>query len=281
MALKVLPFLGMKKWEEYKHLWSEEVIRLRYSENRLDKMKYSFLEEGLEMSCIPPVGIELSVMEYRQLKETGYNLHEIHGWCYSGKDMHERVRLTSRIVESGRTKNIGMTTPRKGYYYVRKVCKENAIFLCYYNYQRSDEFIEETVEISKIPFYNFVSIGPKKQSIGVGDIIEVKTDPVLVEYSKNGHSLNSYKIEWNLIKHPKLSYAECDKIRHEIDKLKEEGNYCERIISDAECDRAEVRACIKDKLDLSFTDNDIENAQKEIIRIKEQIAYYEGLLNNL
>lgn len=259
----------MKKWEEYKQLWSEEVIRLRYSENRLDKMKYSFLEEGLEMSCIPPVGIELSVMEYRQLKEARYNLHEIHGWCYSGKDMHERVRPY----------NVGITAPRKGFYYVRQINNEKAVLLCFYNYKNHNEFLEEIVVISKIPFFNYVSVGPKKQIIGIGDIIEVKNNPILVE--KNNHSLNSYKIEWNLFKHPRLSSAECDKIRSEVDKLKEEGYYCERIISDAECDRAEVRACIKDKLDLSFTDNDIKNAQKEIIRIKEQIAYYEGLLNNL
>ena len=260
----------MKKWEEYKQLWSDEVIRLRNSENRLDKMKYAYIEQGLEMSCIPPMGIELSVIEYSHLKEAGYNLHEIHGWCYSGKDMHERARPY----------NVGTTTPRKGFYFVRLINKEDARLLCYYNFKSRNEFLEETVEISKIPFYNFVSIGSKKQSIGVGDIIEVKANPVLVECSKNDHSLNSYKIEWNLIKHPKLSSAECNKIRSEIGKLKEEGYYCERLISDEEYDRAEVRACIKDKLDMPFTDNDIDMAQKEIIRIKEQIAYYQGLLDN-
>ena len=82
----------MKTWEDYKQSWSNEIERLRYSENQLDKMKYAYIEQGLDMSCIPPVGIELPITEYRQLKEDGYDLHEIHGWCYSGKDMHERVR---------------------------------------------------------------------------------------------------------------------------------------------------------------------------------------------
>lgn len=270
----------MRDWEEYKHIWVNELERLRNSEDPLNKKIYTFIEQSMEVNCVPPIGIELSVAEYSRLRKAGYDLKEIHGWCYSGKDMHERVRLISYIEESGRTKKIGVTTPRKGFYYVRGVNKKDAVLSCYYNYQNHDEFLSETVEISRGPFYNYVSIGPKQQSIGVGDIIEVKTDPILVEYSKNGNNLNAYKIEWTLTKHSKLSSSDCAQLRSEIDKLKLEGYYCECVIADAKYDRAEVRACIKDKLDLPFTDNDIENAQKELKQIKEQIAYNEGLLEN-
>ena len=260
----------MKDWEEYKRMWADEVERLRNSEDEIDKLCYKYLEEGLIMSRIPPVGVELSIVEYKELKDAGYNLNEIHGWCYSGRAIHERVRPY----------DVGLNTPRKGFYFVRQIIRDKSIFVCYYNYKDCKEFLEETVEISKIPFYNYVSTGPVKQQIGVGDIIEVSDQPILKEYSENGHNKNSYKIVWSLKKHPQLSFEECKKIQNEINMLKETAACYERIVSDAQYDRAEVRACIKEKLDQPFTDDDIIKAQAELKNINEQIAFYYGLLEN-
>lgn len=166
----------MKTWDEYKQMWAEEVERLRNSEDGIDKLCYKYLEEGLIMSRIPPVGVELSIAEYKGLKEAGYKLNEIHGWCWSGREMHDRVRPA----------NVGVKTPRKGFYYVRQIVPDQSILICYYNYKDCRDFLEESVEISKAPFYNVVSIKPKIQNIGVGDIIEVRSDPKLIMHSRNG-----------------------------------------------------------------------------------------------
>lgn len=261
----------MKAWEEYKRMWTDEVERLRNSEDELDKLVYKYLEEGLLMSRIPPVGVELSIAEYKELKEAGYNINEFHGWCWSGREMHERIRPA----------NLGLQTPRKGFYFVRQIVADKSILICYYNYKNCSDFLDETVEISRVPFYNAVSIKPKVQNIGVGDIIEVKCAPELILHSENGKNLNAYRIEWNLIKHPQLSLEEREKIRKDIVQLKQDGYVWEHIISDANCDRAEVNACIKEKFDLPFTAEDIKKAQAELVKIKEQIEYYEGLIDNL
>lgn len=252
-------------------MWADEVERLRNSEDEIDKLCYKYLEEGLIMSRIPPVGVELSIVEYKELKDAGYNLNEIHGWCWSGREMHDRVRPA----------NVGLKAPRKGFYQVRQIVPDEHMLICYYNYKNCSDFLDETVEISKAPFYNVVSIKPKVQNIGVGDIIEVKRAPELILHSTNGQNLNAYRIEWNLIKHPQLSLEEREKIRRDIDELKREGYIWERVISDANCDKAEVNACVKERLDLPFTAEDARKAKLELVKIKEQIAYYEGLLNNL
>lgn len=84
-----------------------------------------------------------------------------------------------------------------------------------------------------------------------------------------------------MIKHQRLNLEESEKIRRYIDELKHEGYLWERIISDANCDRAEVNACIKERLDLPFTTEDVIKAKSELVKIKEQIAYYDGLLKNI
>lgn len=261
----------MKTWEEYKRMWADEVERLRNSEDELDKLVYKYLEEGLVMSRIPPVGVELSIAEYKELKEAGYNLNEIHGWCWSGREMHDRIRPA----------NVGIQTPRKGFYHVRQIVADKSILICYYNYKSSSDFLDEMVEISRVPFYNAVSIKPKVQIISVGDIIEVKRAPELILHSENGENLNAYKVEWNLTKHPQLSLEDREMIKRDIAQLKQDGYIWERIISDSNCDQAEVNACVKERLDLPFTAEDVRRAKLELVKIKEQIAYYEGLIENL
>ena len=131
----------MKDWEEYKRMWADEVERLRNSEDEIDKLCYKYLEEGLIMSRIPPVGVELSIVEYKELKDAGYNLNEIHGWCWSGREMHNRVRPAK----------VGLKAPRKGFYQVRQIVPDEHMLICYYNYKNYNFCID---------FWNFVNDQP-------------------------------------------------------------------------------------------------------------------------
>ncbi len=170
----------IRSWEECLKEWDE---------NKLDyRVKSMF-------------GIHLTIDEYNIFKKENRNIEQIHGWCNSGKYIHEMERLCSHLPSSdnpsGVGNNIGLKTPRKGFYRIIDVLddKERTL-VCYYNYHDSDEFVEEEVEISSKPLYNKASIGPKEHLLKVGDILHIKEDVQLVDEKYNGEFYTAYKIVW-------------------------------------------------------------------------------------
>ena len=170
----------IRSWEECLKEWDE---------NKLDyRVKSMF-------------GIHLTIDEYNIFKKENRNIEQIHGWCNSGKYIHEMERLCSHLPSSdnpsGVGNNIGLKTPRKGFYRIIDVLddKERTL-VCYYNYQDSDEFVEEEVEISSKPLYNKASIGPKGHLLRVDDILHVKEDVQLVDEKYDGEVYTAYKIVW-------------------------------------------------------------------------------------
>lgn len=149
-------------------------------------------------------GIHLTIDEYNIFKKENRNIEQIHGWCNSGKYIHEMERLCSHLPSSdnpsGVGNNIGLKTPRKGFYRVIDVLDDKECTLvCYYNYHDPDEFVEEEVEISSRPLYNKSSIGPKDHLLKVGDILHVKEDVQLVEAKYDGKVYTAYKIVWDYV----------------------------------------------------------------------------------
>lgn len=172
---------NIRSWEECLKEWEE---------NKLDyRVKNMF-------------GIHLTIDEYNIFKKEKRNIEQIHGWCNSGNYIHEMERLCSHLPTkdnpSGVGNNIGLKTPRKGFYRIINVLDDNErTLVCYYNYHDPNEFVEENVEISSRPLYNKVSIGPKDHMLRVGDILHVKEDVQLVESKYNGELYTAYKIVWD------------------------------------------------------------------------------------
>ena len=205
----------MRTWEECKREWEAELERMRNSNDEYSQKVVPLLEIGLEPFCFPPIGINLSSSEYKGFIQLGRDLKQIHGWCWSGKDIHERVRLNTKMPTSdnptGTGNPPGVKVPRKGFYKVLEVNNDKTIY-CYYNYKDFDCFVEETIIIIDArKLYNLHSIGPKQHNIHAGDIIWVKKDPALVEQNYKGKYSNSYKIEWDFKVHEWNPYNHDDR----------------------------------------------------------------------
>ena len=162
------------------------------------------IEAGSVPAAFPPIGVCLTIAEYNQFKSEKRDLQKIQGWCYSGKSYHATVRLFSHFPNgndsTGVGNMIGLKTPRRGFYRIIDVLddKERTL-VCYYNYQNSDEFVDEEVEISSKPLYNKASIGPKEHLLKVGDILHIKEDVQLVEEKYDGEVYTAYKIVWDYV----------------------------------------------------------------------------------
>ena len=204
-------FVKMNALSEYKNIIVEDSQqgRIRTSQSigtkrirTWDECLKEWAENKLDSRIKNMFGIHLTIEEYNIFKKEKRNIEQIHGWCNSGKYIHEMERLCSHLPSSdnpsGVGNNIGLKTPRKGFYRVIDVLDDKECTLvCYYNYHDPDEFVEEEVEISSRPLYNKASIGPKDHLLRVGDLLHVKEDVQLVEAKYDGKVYTTYKIVWD------------------------------------------------------------------------------------
>lgn len=190
--------LPNRTWDDCVEEWNAYVSCLRQSKNMLAQMILKMIESGLDTASFFPIGICLTVDEYNIFKSEGRNLKEILGWCESGNDIHERLRLTHNMSRFD-DNCIGLSTPRKGFYEIVEVCSDNTV-KCHFNYRRFTVFNDDIVTIRRQPFYNYVSVGPKTSDLYVGDIIEVKEDVSLVDCFYNENSYKAYRLVWDFIK---------------------------------------------------------------------------------
>jgi hypothetical protein len=187
---------GIRRWEELKNIWQGIYRSIEVGKNERVKKNFELLRNGLSPTCMPPIGVCLSTDEYRFYKSEGYDLRSIHAWCWSGKDIHEIMRLHLDKVVSA-------LTPRVGYYkVVRADTKEGekpTRLYCYYIVKPilkgSEEldFLEELVEINPSPLYNYYSYGPKNAEIKEGDIIKVLSNDIRDLHRTEG---KTYVIHW-------------------------------------------------------------------------------------
>ena len=200
------------KWKEYCEQW--------------DKRGKHILNEG-EMSVIPN-GIELTPSEYRYFREHGFDLDRIAGWCMSGRDAHEFMRLiapapgysadASEEDWSGEIIDLGMLAPRAGFYKVVKIDDVKAD--CYYTRSRTLDFLDEIVTINLEPLYNKRSSrGPKDWKIKEGDIINVMRTSVkryfFPEHLEEAKELTyAYRVEWRIIIDEIVPYTYNEVVSH-------------------------------------------------------------------
>ena len=187
-----------RSWEDCEQLWREKYAEYAKQESEFARLIIPLLERNAEPSTMPPVGICLTAEEYVRFKAEGRDFKRIHAWCWSGHDIHERMRLHLNPVNIQHEYCVGVKTPRKGLYKV--IEKHDAMLRCYYlgkevrNDQNELDFLEETVEINSNPLFNYNSIGPKDYSIEVGDIIRVDDNRLV---SSPRFNSKTYAITWS------------------------------------------------------------------------------------
>ncbi len=117
-------------------------------------------------------------------------------WASSGKLAFEKMRDQNEL-------RVGKLSPRLGYYQVCDVNYEDgaSYMYCKYNMRDALYFVDEIVKVKISPFNNKFSLGPKKETIKVGDIIQVEHPVLLVESSYDANPYQSYKVIWKFIKH--------------------------------------------------------------------------------
>ena len=185
-----------RSWDELKSLWQGVYHSIEGGETELDRKYFELLKNGLSPTCMPPVGVCLSSDEYKYYKASGYDLRSIHAWCWSGKDIHEEMRLHFDKI-------VGALTPRVGYYKVVgadiKEGEKPARLYCYYiakdirNKGNELDFVDEVVEINPSPLYNYYSHGQKNAEIKEGDIIKVLYNGIRDLHRTEG---KAYVIYW-------------------------------------------------------------------------------------
>lgn len=194
-----------RTWDNCMAEWEDYLKKLKESDKPGNQHLYNTLinHKGVGIGKLfGPLGIELTVEEYKRFKAEGRPLQDIQYWCQSGEDIHEMVRAGINNQHYSTDDYLSIRAPRKGYYKVvelEPVSQEElewSVLKCYYNYKTPKAFLDEIVEINYKPFTNKVSIGPKHRKIKIGDIIHVKEDTVLI----NGDNYNSYRVVWKIIK---------------------------------------------------------------------------------
>jgi len=203
-----------RSWEDCERLWQEKYSEYAKQETEFAKIIFPLLECNHEPSTMPPIGICLSSEEYIRFKEEGRDFKKIHAWCWSGHEMHERMRLhLNSPINLQNEYCVGLKTPRKGIY---KVVEKNDVMLrCYYlgkdvrNEKNELDFLAEIVEINSNPLFNYNSVGPKDYSIEVGDIIRVDDNKLV---SSPRFNSKTYAITWSFgnVKAKKITVVEDD-----------------------------------------------------------------------
>lgn len=190
-----------RSWEECEQLWRQEYDRLAKQETEAASIIYKMLSQGSVPSSMPPIGICLTAEEYKRFKAEGRDFKRIHAWCWSGREMHNMVRLnlnTPHMLKTGENL-LGLQTPRKGIYKVVGI-NEN-ILQCYYladevlNAEGELDFLDEIVEINSRPLYNYYSSGPKGHELKIGDIIRVLDNQLKKLHLSEG---KTYAITWSI-----------------------------------------------------------------------------------
>lgn len=249
----------LQKWNEYKTLRQEHLEK----EHPNGEWK-TYPNKGPYFH-----GQLMSIPDYRYFRDHSFPIEEIQAYCLSGRTIYEKIKGWT-LKESCEhydfwEENQWQSLPlhiknnpyRPGFY---KIILIDEKIHAFYSAVFTQDFIEE--EIPPFNIYPLLRTG-LSQDLKQGDIILIKRCIL------NGD--NHYNIEWENLK---KGYW----IKGEIRNLQEQAYYIERFISDVEYDRAEVRSCIKDKVDFPISDSKIQNLKNEIGGLKEQIKYYEELL---
>lgn len=190
-----------RSWEECEQLWRLEYDRFAKQETEASSVIYKMLSQGLVPSSMPPIGICLTAEEYKRFKAEGRDFKRIHAWCWSGREMHETVRMTLNTPYMAKCGEniVGIQTPRKGIYKVVGI--NDTILQCYYlgedvrNEDDELDFLDEIVEINSRPLYNYYSKGPKRHEIEIGDIIRVQDNQLIKLHLSEG---KTYAITWSI-----------------------------------------------------------------------------------
>lgn len=198
--------ISWRSWETCMAEWDNYLKSLQESKDQWGGHHlYNMIikHKGVRLGeALGPIGLEITVEEYKRFQLEGRPLQDIQYWCQSGADIHEMIRKRINSRHSRINDYLSARTPRKGYYKVIEMeqdcSKEDiewSILKCYYNYRTPNDFLEEIVEINYKPLTNKVSIGPKRRQIQQGDIIHVKEDTTLVD----GDDYKSYRVVWEII----------------------------------------------------------------------------------
>jgi hypothetical protein len=175
-----------RTWEQCLQAWVSYKENLRTQGNAGAHI-YEQICKGIRW---PMIGVCLSVKEYQRFTREGHNLDQIMGYCESGSQIHDHVRM---YKNTGIEHTLGLSTPRKGFYAVIGI--NGGDLICYYNHDQGDDFLPEEVVINRSPLFNKASQGPTYDDIKVGDIIQVD-DTKLVERTWNGSSYTTYSVTW-------------------------------------------------------------------------------------
>lgn len=139
--------LVYRTWEECVEEWNALKRFYITSENPKHSMIRSSLENGSIPFKIPPFGIKLSAFEYSKFKNERRDLREIEGWCASGRNIYNHLVTDSKLKKE---LSSNAKIPRRGFYKLVQIVNpytSNCTLLCYFNFENSDEFVEEIIEI--------------------------------------------------------------------------------------------------------------------------------------
>lgn len=190
---------SVRSWDELEQLWLDMYHKYEKKETEYDEVVYNMLSQGLIPSAMPPIGVCLTTEEYALYKSERQDFKKIHAWCWSGRDMHETMRVylnTPSMTKIGEP-IVGLLTPRKGIYKVIRM--DSSSLYCYYlgkdirDEDNNYDFLEDIVEINPSPLFNYYSKGPKEYDIATGDIIIVTDNQLKKLHQSEG---KTYSITW-------------------------------------------------------------------------------------
>ena len=165
---------------------------------------YAFYEKVEKAEENAENGIEMPVEVFCEFLSKWPEFHlPQYAWCASGKEMHDRVRLSYKYG------TLGVSTPREGYYKIvgceaiKNVYNKIVLaFQAYYNYREPvfAEFESQKIIILGSPLYNKASsqLGVRK-GIAIGDVIHVTKRTELVETIFEGETSKSYSVTWEIL----------------------------------------------------------------------------------
>lgn len=198
---------SIRSWEDLEELWLDMYHKYEKQETEYDGIVFKMLSQGQVPAAMPPIGVCLTAEEYARYKSEGQDFNKIHAWCWSGRDMHETMRLhlnTPNWVTYGEN-IVGVTTPRQGIYKIVRIESNNeeipTKLFCYYigkevkNENNELDFLEEIVEVSASPLYNYYSDGPKSTILNVGDVIAIQKNRLQKLHRSSG---STYAITWTI-----------------------------------------------------------------------------------
>lgn len=139
--------LAYRTWEECVEEWNALKRFYITSENPNHSRIRRLLEDGYIPQQMLPFGIKLSAFEYSKFKNEKRDLREIEGWCASGRNIYNHLVTDSKLKKE---LSSNAKIPRRGFYKLVQIVNPytpNCTLLCYFNFENSDEFVEEIIEI--------------------------------------------------------------------------------------------------------------------------------------